>query len=103
MTMIDGNALMTLLTDKTANGTSDAFNWAGGDGTLFVSGTPGGATVALQWQEGKTGTPHPLDDSVALAAAGAVNFTLPPGWITAAITGASGTTSLTVEAKRIPS
>lgn len=99
MATVDGNALITLLDAKSATG--DLAFWAGGDGTLFLSGTPGGATASLEWASGPSASPRQLDQSVALTAVGAVNFTLPPGWLRVAITGGAGV-SLTAEVKRIP-
>lgn len=94
------NSLIQLLT--AADETGVAAQWAGGTGTLIVSGTFDSATVDLRWANAQGDTPLALDDSMSLTEAGAVNFTLPPGWLTMAVTSPAGSTSVTAIAKRVP-
>jgi len=100
MTFIDANALIVLLEEGDTD--SDQFFWAGGDGQLMVSGDFDGATVSLEWANKEGDTPIALDDSVSFTAAGTVVFTLAPGWISAHVVNAGGTTALDVLVKRIP-
>ncbi len=99
MNLIDGNAQIVLLNETGANG--PAKNWAGGRGSLFVSGTFGGATVGLSWSPSEAGTFRDCGESCRLTAAGAINIELPPGWVKATITGGAGV-SVTSELTRIP-
>ena len=103
MSSLDGNRLITLL-DAATGDTGALVHWAGGEGTIFVSGTFDTATITLEWAAEDGGTPRVLDDdtgSVSFTAPGARNFRLPPGWIRADMAGA-GTEEITVEVKRIP-
>ena len=103
MTALDGNRLITLLNAATGD-TGTLEYWAGGEGTIFVSGTFDTATVTLEWASASNGTPRVLDDdadSVSFTAPGARNFKLPPGWIRADMA-SPGTEAITVEVQRIP-
>jgi hypothetical protein len=90
-------AALTLLTAASATGAGVA--WPGGAGVMFVGGTFGGATAALQWSDDGS-TWWALGAGYSLTAAGLIQFNLPSGQIRASITGGSGV-SLNATAKHV--
>jgi hypothetical protein len=84
-----------LFSNQTANGTSQSAEWAGGDGVMFVAGTPNGATIALEASpdDGKTY----VSAGASLAnSTGTVAFSLPPCRVRATLSSAGASTNLSV-------
>ena len=75
--------------------------WPGGSGLLSAWGTWGGATVTLNFAAAD-GTMLAVGTATTLTANGLGAFSLPPGYIQAAISSASGTTSLSAAAQVVP-
>ena len=78
-----------------ANGSSATIQWRGGRGVVYVGGaTWGGATLTLTWSEPAGSTAIPIGTGVTLTADGCTLFEMPPGNLTATISGGDGTTSI---------
>lgn len=87
------NIQRTLISNGSATGS--AVSWPGGRGTFVVEGTFTGATASLQFYS-PNGTAIPVSmpnvaTVVALTAAGALTFELPPCDIRAVLTGGTPT------------
>jgi len=76
--------------------------WPGGAGTLVCCGTWGGATVTLTFAGPDGATMVPVGTTTTLTANGMGSFNLPPGLIQAAISNASGSTSLSAAVQATP-
>jgi len=82
----------TAFTGQTSSANSAAFDWPGGDGFFVVYGGFGGGTATLKWSPDGGTTWVVLDSTLALTAAGAIDFNLPAGKIRVELTGATSAT-----------
>lgn len=105
---MSSSAGSTLLSNASATG--DYVRWEGGAGVATFAGTFGGTSATLEYlgPNGSTAISVKVMDTagvqttVALTAAGAIGFILPPGRIRATLTG--GTPSaMYAQADRVPS
>jgi uncharacterized protein (DUF2345 family) len=105
---MSSSAGTTLLSNASATGSY--VRWEGGQGVATFAGTFGGTSATLEYlgPDGATAIPVAamsdagVQTTVALTAAGAIGFILPPGRIRATLTG--GTPSaMYAQADRIPS
>lgn len=78
---------LELLSNASATGVGKV--WPGGRGQFQVAGSLGGASVSLQLLGPNGATWLDLGEPATLAAAGVVNFELPPATIRAAVAGGS--------------
>lgn len=74
-----------LLNNEAATGAVK--KWPGGSGVIYLRGTIGGATITLETDLALGAGVFGPVAGVSLAAAGAINFSLPPGDIRLAVTG----------------
>ena len=80
-------------------------HWPGGEGTVFLEGTPGSATVNVTFAATSTATKVVMDSnaaptgSVFTNTAGHFNFSAAEGFISATASGGGGTQSLTLRVK----
>lgn len=102
------SASVSLLSNASATGSGVA--WPGGKGVTTVAGTFGGASITMQylgpdnttWLDVKVLNPADgAQTTVALTAAGAIGFMLPPGKIRAVVTGGAAS-GLYARASRVP-
>ena len=85
--------MATILDAATANGNSTPVEWTGGTGTFWAWGTFGGATVALEASpDGENW--FTVGPAVSFTQQGVGGFALGPCRLRAALTGATGTTSV---------
>lgn len=105
---MSSSASSQLLTAATATGAG--VRWEGGQGVATFAGTFAGASATLEYLGPDNTTWIPVaamsdagvQTTVALTAAGAIGFILPPGVIRAALSGGSPT-GMSAIAARVPS
>lgn len=105
---MSSSASTTLLSNASATG--EYVRWEGGHGVATFAGTFGGTSATLEYlgPDGatalavKTLADDGTQTAVALTAAGAIGFILPPGRIRANLTGGTPT-GMYAQADRVPS
>lgn len=94
-------ARATLLGEGLSNGTGTTYDWDGGEGVLYASGTWDGASVTLQYSpadpnSGLTLTPQDTDVVLTSGEPQQGFYKLPVGQVRVVVAGGGGSEDLTV-------
>lgn len=87
---------MNLLSSATADGSGSAMDWPSGLGNVRCTGTFDGATVTLESSSDGGSTWLPVGADATFTEAGQANFSLGPCKLRGTVSGAGGSTSVTL-------